>query len=192
MDKRNANKAQQNSGVTPKDNFETKNIRNKSSISFSDEQQTGYGIETAPSAAKLNIPKKTINHFNNNSSGSSGPPKSTIMSLPDRDLIVIDKKDINESTKNDEVIIVDAKTNRGGLDLVDVLKCGGKNWPAIAGAIGDVINSSDKISYSQAVNSTSSNNYNTRERNKSSNILSHISASTIDKNKEPVGIRKSK
>lgn len=185
---------------TSNNNSEAKNNRNKSSISFSDEQPTGYG--TVPSSfpenevqtKKIQFSKKNQSHMD----PGAGPPQSTIMSLADRDVVVIDKKDINESTKNGKVLIVDPVPNREDQqNLMDLLKGNGSTWPPIAGTIGDVLNSSEKISYSQTVGSSSvTGGYVVagRERNKSANPIAHIGNTTMDKNKEDkqMGARKSK
>ncbi|XP_055917005.1 ubiquitin carboxyl-terminal hydrolase CYLD [Eupeodes corollae] len=62
----------------------------------------------------------------------------TIMSLEDRDIIVIDKADIKESTKNEaNVIVVDNPRQTKEVDLADLL---GGNWPNNAGDAAMVLN----------------------------------------------------
>lgn len=100
---------------------------------------------------------------------------STILSLEDRDLIVIDKQDIKEAVRNEsDVIIVDPPTlpqtpsDNDHADLTDIL---GGVWPELAGASGTLLNSDRK-------SGTSINNgYRSIERNKSANLASHFTNS---------------
>lgn len=105
-----------------------------------------------------------------------------ILSLADRDLVVIDKHDIKEAVNNEsQVIIVDPpsiNSTGGGVqeehtDLVDIL---GSNWPQDAGPAGALLNNEKKSSSTTSSNSTN-NGWRTIERNKSANIASHLSNS---------------
>lgn len=100
---------------------------------------------------------------------------STILSLEDRDLIVIDKQDIKEAVRNEsDVIIVDPPTlpqtpsDNDHADLTDIL---GGAWPELAGASGTMLNSDRKSG------TTINNGYRSMERNKSANLASHFSNS---------------
>lgn len=115
---------------------------------------------------------------------------STILSLEDRDLIVIDKQDIKEAVRNEsDVIIVDPPTipqtpsDNDHADLTDIL---GGAWPDLAGASGTLLNSDRK---SNSIN----NGYRSVERNKSPNIASHFtnSKSRYDTGRYDNGYRKS-
>lgn len=109
-----------------------------------------------------------------------------ILSLADRDLVVIDKHDIKEAVSNEsQVIIVDppkiaaspaATSGEEHADLADIL---GSNWPEHAGHAGALLNNEKKGSSSSVASSiiNSNNGWRTIERNKSANIASHLSNS---------------
>ncbi|XP_055546306.1 ubiquitin carboxyl-terminal hydrolase CYLD isoform X2 [Wyeomyia smithii] len=117
---------------------------------------------------------------------------STILSLEDRDIVVIDKADIKEATSSEsDVIIVDPppilpEQDHHEVDLKDVL---GQDWPASAGGAAAILNSEKKTQTSligalaggyssSSSNSTNSNPYHAKyERNKSLNLLSHLASS---------------
>lgn len=115
---------------------------------------------------------------------------ATIMSLEDRDLIIIDKADIKEASKASDVIIVDPpptlnasneKLNQSEMDLKDIL---GENWPTAAGDLAPLLNNDKKPmpkivsgGASSSGSSTASSSY-LRERNKSANPISHLISST--------------
>ncbi|XP_063700280.1 uncharacterized protein LOC134830659 [Culicoides brevitarsis] len=114
---------------------------------------------------------------------------STILSLEDRDLIIIDKADIKEASKaSGDVIIVDPpptltssteKLNQSEMDLKDIL---GENWPNAAGDLAPLLNNDKKAKIisggaSSSSSSTASSSY-LRERNKSANPISHLISST--------------
>lgn len=126
---------------------------------------------------------------------------STTFSYGDRDIIVIDKTDINEATSDaGNVIIVDppatlAEAESNEVDLKDVL---GSNWPSAAGGTASILNSDKKTQTppsharngmtagsgggysSSSSNSTSSNHLMGRyERNKSLNPISHLASSKL-------------
>lgn len=104
---------------------------------------------------------------------------STILRLPDRDLVVIDRHDIKEAVNNEsQVIIVDppaipstASEKENTVDLGDIL---GGAWPELqTGASAAILNADKKAgSVGQAMNG-----WKTVERNKSANIASHFSNS---------------
>ncbi len=115
---------------------------------------------------------------------------STILRLPDRDLVVIDRQEIKEAVRNEsDVIIVDpppmpATTPNDGehADLSDIL---GSQWPDLAGAGASLLNNEKKA------NSTVSNGWRTVERNKSTNLASHFSSSSKHRYETQNGYRKS-
>ncbi|KAH8263106.1 hypothetical protein KR044_004365, partial [Drosophila immigrans] len=63
---------------------------------------------------------------------------STTMShLKDKEIIVINQSDIEESTKNDNVIVIDNAHEKKNMDLAEVL---GSNWPVNAGGAAMILN----------------------------------------------------
>lgn len=109
---------------------------------------------------------------------------AVILSLADRDLVVIDKHDIKEAVNNEsQVIIVDPPSittqqqqqQDEHTDLVDIL---GSNWPQDAGHAGALLNNEKKSSSTSSTSSSLTNNgWRTVERNKSANFASHLSNS---------------
>uniref|UniRef100_A0A182WHB6 ubiquitinyl hydrolase 1 n=1 Tax=Anopheles minimus TaxID=112268 RepID=A0A182WHB6_9DIPT len=90
-----------------------------------------------------------------NSAGGGGyhsvSKQSTILSLPDRDVVVIDSNEIDEAIKSaSDVIVVDpppvlSPTDNREVELMDLL--GSSSWPAEAGEVAAILsggNSSDK------------------------------------------------
>lgn len=131
-----------------------------------------HSNQTNSESSKLNIPNKKLIQ----SSGSGlETPKSTILRMPDRDVVVIDNVDIKESTKNDSVIIVE----HGPPQMVDMIDILGDKWPQNAGVVSEMLNK-DK-------SSSKGNGQTHRERNKSANVFSHISNS-----RQSNGFKKSK
>lgn len=105
---------------------------------------------------------------------------AVILSLADRDLVVIDRHDIKEAVSNEsQVIIVDppkiaaSPSTEDHADLVDIL---GSNWPDHAGHAGALLNTEKRSSSSTPVGGNN-NGWRTIERNKSANIASHLSNS---------------
>lgn len=101
---------------------------------------------------------------------------STILSLPDRDLVIIDKLDIKEAVSHEsDVIIVDpppltpTPSDQEHFDLQDLL---GGQWPAIAGGAAGMLNSEKR--HSSTSKGNGSNGYKTIERSKSPNPMSHF------------------
>uniref|UniRef100_A0AAG5DBE2 Uncharacterized protein n=1 Tax=Anopheles atroparvus TaxID=41427 RepID=A0AAG5DBE2_ANOAO len=74
--------------------------------------------------------------------------QSTILSLPDRDVVVIDSNEIDEAVKSaSEVIVVDpppmlSPTDNREMELMDLLTT--SSWPAEAGEVAAILNSTDK------------------------------------------------
>ncbi|XP_053697663.1 uncharacterized protein LOC128744574 [Sabethes cyaneus] len=141
----------------------------------------------------------TLKHMKNRNKSSK---PSTILSLEDRDIVVIDKADIKEATIGESaVIIVDPpailpEQEHNEVDLKDIL---GQDWPSLAGGAAAILNSEKKTPTapigalgagysSSSSNSTSSNQYHSKfERNKSLNPLSHLANSKpeLNRRKEP-------
>lgn len=126
---------------------------------------------------------------------------NTILSLADRDIVVIDNTDYKESTSNESTVIVVEKPRKphqkcsfGDIDLAELLT--ETNWPESAGdlalALNNRMSSGAAVPYNFSSGSTSTSNssiscqlttgnpYNT-ERNRSKNPLSHIGQSKITK-----------
>lgn len=117
------------------------------------------------------------------SGGSKGAkkktPTTTILSLEDRDLVIIDGNDIKESVQNEsEVIVVDhppkESVTSGDVDLMDIL---GKDWPALAGDTARVLNDRRSSSSGGQVMKPSLGELMLPTRNKSMNIISHLTKS---------------
>jgi hypothetical protein len=114
----------------------------------------------------------------NNTVNNSQIKPSTIMSLEDRDLIVIEETDIKESTSAaSDVIIVDPPTvlsspENEPLDLKDIL---GSSWPKEAGPSASILNSDYNSINGKERNGTIT----TYTRNKSPNPISHLLNSKV-------------
>lgn len=126
------------------------------------------------------------------------PPKptTTILSLEDRDLVIIDGNDIKESVQNEsEVIVVDhppkevstAASNSGEVDLMDIL---GNNWPALAGDTAHGLNAAERRPSNGQVMKPNLGEL-PSTRNKSMNIISHLKHSnrgtTLSRNSSTAG-----
>ncbi|XP_073824539.1 ubiquitin carboxyl-terminal hydrolase CYLD isoform X7 [Musca autumnalis] len=112
---------------------------------------------------------------------------SSVLNLGDRDIVVIDNTDIDESTRNEGEVIVLDKT-RQEVDLVELL---GSDWPKTAGDAAAILNK-QKLQNSTLTRQSSvgggggsngANNTGTQKhnRNKSSNPLSHIGGGNTKK-----------
>lgn len=107
------------------------------------------------------------------------PPKptTTILSLGDRDVVIIDDNDIKESVQNEsEVIVVEnppkdvtTASNSGDVDLMEIL---GNNWPALAGDTAHGLNAAERRPSNGQVMKPNLGESTTR--NKSMNIISHL------------------
>lgn len=144
------------------------------------------------------------------STSASNVKPNTILSLEDRDIVVIDNIDYNESTSNEATVIVvekprkllNQKTSSGDIDLAELLE---SNWPASAGDIAVALNnrsssngptattqynfssgststSNSSISCLQGNNSNNNSTVFAHERNRSKNPLSHIGQSKLKRN----------
>lgn len=104
---------------------------------------------------------------------------TTILSLADRDLVIIDGNDIKESVQNEsEVIVVDhppratttTTSESAEVDLMDIL---GSHWPALAGDTAQVLNAADRRASGGQVMKPNLGELQPT-RNKSMNIMSHL------------------
>lgn len=133
-------------------------------------------------------------------SNASNVKPNTILSLEDRDIVVIDTVDYKESTSNEGTVIVVEKPRKlhqkasGDIDLAELLN--ETSWPPSAGdlalALNNRTNNGAPYNFSSGSTSTSnssischqatgySNSYSS-ERNRSKNPLSHIGQSKVTK-----------
>lgn len=146
------NKTCGSSREATKTSVETKSFRGSAGVT--DDHTAMSSIDST----KPNIPR---NHSNDLTA-----MKNTPFNVDNKTLYVIDKDQIDESTKNSNVIVIDP---HGSNDLCDQL---GSGWPSSAGAAGDVLNG-DRSSNMVETNKRASS-----QRNKSPNILSHINNSS--------------
>lgn len=157
---------------------------------------------TNSSNGSSSMTTKTRTHHRS-TSGSGIIKPNTILSLEDRDIVVIDHVDYKESINNESEVIVVEKPHLlqqqqqhpapHDIDLADLL---GQNWPSIAGdsalALNNLTSSSNKSSNnnvgqyvlsSGSTSSTSSgsilNSTTIIERNKSKNPLAHFGQSKV-------------
>lgn len=161
---------------------------------------------TNTSSSSSSSSLKPKSYKNSSSTSSSGVKPNTILSLEDRDIVVIDHVDYKESVGNEsEVIVVEKPRNilnqqqpQHDIDLADLL---GQNWPSIAGDSALALNNGSKTANSVghynissgSTSSTSSSNYQLStsssqqqhqnathlERNKSKNPLAHFGQSKV-------------
>ncbi|XP_053677566.1 uncharacterized protein LOC128727655 [Anopheles nili] len=111
--------------------------------------------------------------------------QSTILSLPDRDVVVIDSNEIDEAIKSaSDVIVVDpppvlSPTENREVELMDLLS--GSTWPAEAGEVAAIFsaNSSDKKTQTPVASLVTSNNLAARTSyNTSSSTSSNSTANS--------------
>lgn len=118
------------------------------------------------------------------SSLQSSVKPNIILSLEDRDLVIIDRHDIKESMENQsEVIVVDNPRSiqsnaTNDVDLMDIL---GKGWPPLAGDTASVLNSTEKRLNGAPIKPClvpqgggGGGSGGASDRNKSMNIMSHL------------------
>lgn len=174
---------------------------------FDDKEQLLNGeMETSKSCDNSNdkpyipdsiLKQSTSKSKSYKSSSSSGVKPNIIMSLEDRDIVVIDHADYKESIGNESEVIVVEKPRMppNDIDLADLL---GSNWPSIAGDSALALNNARANAgghynlSSGSTSSTSSSNYQLSsssaqnatitERNKSRNPLSHFGQSKVKRN----------
>lgn len=148
-------------------------------------------------SAKAKTHHRTSSSTTTSSTSGSGVKPNTILSLEDRDIVVIDHVDYKESINNEsEVIVVEKphllqQQHQHDIDLADLL---GQNWPSIAGVLNNTAtpkmtnNSSGPYMMNGGSISTPLSNYlssgsapnaTIMERNKSKNPLSHFGQSKV-------------
>lgn len=137
------------------------------------------------------------------STGASHVKPNTIMSMEDRDIVVIDNVDYKESTCNEGTVIVvekprklQPKSNESDIDLAELLE---SNWPATAGDLALALNNprnhsnGNAAAYAFSSGSTSTSNSSisghtahtavySHERNRSKNPLAHIGQAKVKRN----------
>lgn len=172
-------------------------IANKTSDESKSDINTKHSTTNIPSKSTQTTTIGTTatgisrNKSNRQSSTGTGTIRpSTIMSLEDRDIVVIDNVDYKESTSTEGTIIVvekpipwqqqhpstqQALPKAQEIDLADLLKT---DWPAAAGDMAAVLNNQ---STSETNHSASQPSILT-ERNRSKNPLSHLANARIKRN----------
>lgn len=202
------------------------NDNNKKSSENS--MQTNYQQKQSPSSINPNSSSSIDGHYksmsttttavsrSNSRSIAKRPVSSTasstvssvkpnaILSLEDRDIVIIDKADYKESTSHESNIIVvekprklnhQQKSSSGDIDLAELLET---NWPPSAGELALALNSRPTTNGGTAHNfssgSTSTSNSSISchqatgnanfptERNRSKNPLFHIGQSRVKRN----------
>lgn len=148
--------------------------------------QNAYIPESILKPTLTNIPSSSKPKSIKSVSSGSGVKPNAILSLEDRDIVVIDHVDYKESCNESEVIVVEKPRlpPQNDIDLADLL---GQNWPSIAGESALALNNS-KPSGSGHYNVSSDYQMpmpsvpnTTSERNKSKNPLSHFGQSKVKK-----------
>lgn len=95
-----------------------------------------------------------------------------LMSMEDRDIIVIDRADIRESTKNESNVIVVDKNMQQDVDLAELL---GSNWPINAGGAASILNNKQPPKQQHTTANANIDSVQTKSvRNKSPNPLTHF------------------
>lgn len=154
---------------------------------------------TAPSNRSGSRPLSKRPTSSTASSASNVKP-NTILSLEDRDIVVIDNADYKESTSNEANVIVVEKPRKlhqkpsNDIDLAELLT--ETSWPASAGDLALALNNrtSGGAPYNFSSGSTSTSNSSISchqatgnsgpysiERNRSKNPISHIGQSKVNK-----------
>lgn len=156
---------------------------------------TTSSSSTVAASAAVNRPK-----VGRTSSILKNVKPNTIMSLEDRDIVIIDNIDYKESTCNEGTVIVldkprshyqQQQQQQRDIDLVELL---GSNWPALAGDSALALNNRATFNgtfSSESNSSNSSSNYQLSlgststpvtvitERNRSKNPLNHLGQSKV-------------
>lgn len=155
------------------------------------------GTKNVPTTTPLNRSSSrslTKRPVSSTASSASNVKPNTILSLEDRDIVVIDTVDYKESTSNEGTVIVVEKPRKlhqktsGDIDLAELLT--ETNWPASAGDLALALNNRTSTNFSSGSTSTSNssischqatgNSYSI-ERNRSKNPISHIVQSKVVK-----------
>lgn len=165
--------------------------------------KTSTAIPSSSSTLNGSNPSKT--KISRASSTATNVKPNTILSLEDRDIIVIDNVDYKESTSNEPTVIVLDKPRtqqiyqqqqqqqaqqQRDIDLADLL---GSNWPTLAGDSAMALNnpaslfgsanfssdSSNSSSYQLSSGSSSTPVTVVTQRNRSKNPLNHLGQSKV-------------
>ncbi|XP_031616981.1 ubiquitin carboxyl-terminal hydrolase CYLD [Contarinia nasturtii] len=157
---------------------------------------------TAPPLNRSSSRSLTKRPVSSTASSAANVKPNTILSLEDRDIVVIDNADYKESTSNESTVIVVEKPRKlhpkatGDIDLAELLT--ETNWPASAGDLALALNNrtggnsggiAAPYNFSSGSTSTSNSSISCQqatgmyaiERNRSKNPLSHIGQSKITK-----------
>lgn len=149
---------------------------------------------TATSLNRSNSRSLSKRPVSSTASSAANVKPNTILSLEDRDIVVIDNADYKESTSNEGTVIVVEKPRKlhqkptGDIDLAELLT--ETNWPATAGDLALALNNRTPYNFSSGSTSTSNSSISCQqatgnmyavERNRSKNPLSHIGQSKITK-----------
>ncbi|XP_012155248.1 uncharacterized protein LOC101461371 isoform X2 [Ceratitis capitata] len=94
-----------------------------------------------------------------------------LMSMENRDIIVIDPADIRESTKNESNVIVVDKNVQKDVDLAELL---GNNWPSNAGGAASILNNKPSIKQHASGTGIIETTQTKSARNKSPNPITHF------------------
>lgn len=144
------------------------------------ERQRGTTTATTTTTAPVGILKHrhiaaaaSSGDIGNNKDGASGAVHPlNLMSMEDRDIIVIDRADIRESTKNESNVIVVDKNMQQDVDLAELL---GSNWPSNAGGAATILNNKQPTKQQHTTASVNIDSVQTKSvRNKSPNPLTHF------------------
>ncbi|XP_017485429.1 PREDICTED: uncharacterized protein LOC108373990 isoform X1 [Rhagoletis zephyria] len=149
------------------------------------ERQRGSTATSAPASAPPGILKHRQTSATTNSVAGGGVGNKDVscaaatvhplnlLSMEDRDIIVIDKADIRESTKNESDVIVVPKNMQQEVDLAELL---GSNWPSTAGDAAAILNNKQQLIKSQQTSGGGSLDSVQMKgaRNKSPNPLTHF------------------
>ncbi|EDV98882.1 GH13356 [Drosophila grimshawi] len=99
------------------------------------------------------------------------------MNIKDRDIIVINKSDIEESTKNEHnVIIVNNPQEKENVDLADLL---GSNWPTNAGGAAMILNRPKTTDNNLEKSVTSSGNFVRNKEDFAQKVISPVDVKSI-------------
>ncbi|XP_053960106.1 ubiquitin carboxyl-terminal hydrolase CYLD isoform X1 [Anastrepha ludens] len=146
------------------------------------ERQRGSTVTSAPVPVPTGILKHRHTSASASSGGGSGNKDASVaattvhplnlMSMDDREIIIIDPADIRESTKNESNVIVVDKNMQQEVDLAELL---GGNWPTTAGDAAAILNNKQLIKSQQTTGSGSQDSIQAKGgRIKSPNPLTHF------------------
>lgn len=156
--------------IPPPSNSHT--INNNSATPTVDTLKTSSISLDEPTAMKQNIPAGILKHSKAIQQPIVVPPVAPQLNsfiVDGKEIVIIDKEFIQESTKNqNDVTVVKNPQNSNNMELAEAL---GKDWPEAAGPCAQILNS-ERSSTSSATNLANFK----QDRVKSMNPLSHIMA----------------